>query len=159
MANVKLTQNDCFALGEEELHICDLEYQRGWICLALTAGVLQDVWPLCWEMVFLLGRTKVENTHQSAPDSSHLQNDLFMHVQCMATVRYLHKYNSDEDTMWLYSPKTIQNYQTSNSCSFCFDLHHFSNVNAALVPLKRLLSLQPPERNNMSEECLQFAPA
>jgi len=97
MANVKLTQNDCSALREEWLHISDSVYQRGWVCLALTVGVLQDV-PGCVTAGlgngFPLAGTKAEVTHWSAPDSPHLRHYLSMHVWCVPAVRYLHKYNS-----------------------------------------------------------------
>lgn len=128
MAHVKLIQNDCFALGEELLHISDLVYQRGRICLALTAGVLQDVPGGMTAMLgngFPPGGTKVEVTRGSAPDSSRLQHYLFMHVLCVPTVRYLHKCNFfGKDTTCIYSPQTVQNYNSSNTCSFCFALHH-----------------------------------
>lgn len=118
MAHVKLIQNDCFALGEELLHISDLVYQRGRICLALTAGVLQDVPGGVTAVLgngFPPGGTKVEVTHGSAPDSSRLQHYLFMHVLCVPTVRYLHKCNFLVKTPRAYTvlrPYRITTHQT-----------------------------------------------
>lgn len=58
-------------------------------------GVLQDV-PVCdccagkW---FLPWWNQGEATYQSTLGSPHLQHYLFMHVQCVPTVRCLYKYN------------------------------------------------------------------